>query len=44
LIIAAIDRLAVAARQEGKYEYLDLVEKMRMHIEEEEEFYYRIEY
>jgi hypothetical protein len=43
-IIAAIDGLAVAARQDGKYEFLELVEKMRQHIEEEEQLYYRIDY
>ncbi len=43
-IIAAIDRLADAARQEGKDKFLDLAEKMIMHIEEEEELYYRINY
>jgi hemerythrin superfamily protein len=39
-ILAAVGRLAEAARQEGKPEYVEFAEQMKLHVEEEEEVYY----
>jgi hypothetical protein len=39
-IYAALDKLDESAKQEGKLEYVKFVERMRLHLEEEEEVYY----
>ncbi len=39
-ILAAADRLAVAAIEEGKVRYVRLVEQLKLHIAEEEDVYY----
>ncbi len=39
-ILAAADRLAVAAIEEGKVQYVRLVEQLKLHIAEEEDVYY----
>ncbi len=40
LILSAADRLAVAAIEEGKVQYVRLVEQLKMHVAEEEDVYY----
>ncbi len=39
-ILAATDRLAVAAIEEGKVQYVRLAEQLKLHIAEEEDVYY----
>src|SRR5512146_589961 len=39
-ILAAADRLAVAAIEEGKSQYVRLVEQLKLHVAEEEDVYY----
>jgi|WetSurMetagenome_2_1015567.scaffolds.fasta_scaffold192483_2 hypothetical protein len=39
-IYVALDKLAEAAKEEGKTEYIGFVHRMRLHLEEEEEVYY----
>jgi hypothetical protein len=39
-IYAALDKLDEAAKQEGKKEYVEFVERMRLHLQEEEQVYY----
>lgn len=40
LISASLDELAKAAAQENKPAYIDFVESMKLHLQEEEEVYY----
>ncbi len=40
VILAAADRLAVAAVEEGKAQYVHLVEQLKLHVAEEEDVYY----
>ena len=40
IILAASDRLAVAAVEEGKAQYAHLVEQLKLHVAEEEDVYY----
>ena len=39
-ILASADRLAVAAIEEGKAQYVRLVEQLKLHVAEEEDVYY----
>ncbi len=39
-ILAAADRLAVAAVEEGKVQYVHLVEQLKLHVAEVEDVYY----
>jgi hypothetical protein len=39
-ILTEVDRLAEAARQEGKAQVLALTRKIKLHVEEEEQVYY----
>ncbi len=39
-ILTAADRLAVAAIEEGKSQYLHFVEQLKLHVAEEEDVYY----
>ncbi len=40
VILAAADRLAVAAVEEGKVQYVHFVEQLKLHVAEEEDVYY----